>query len=293
VATAAVLLVLLLHGCNDRVDKLARMLECGSWCDRSKAVKALGVAGDERAIRYLVRALDDSNWRVRRQAVRSLSNSSATGVTGHIIERLTDDAWQVRLEAVRALSKAADPRASEALVSSLQDSNRRVRTEVARVLVHAGHRDAVDALAEALADWHAGKAIASALKELGWLPETDQQRVHLWVAMQQGDSLRFNWRRTKSVLLADIDSNSSLKVENALNVLVCIGNTEVLQELIDALARTDSQSLAEVFAHSGQPRLREAAAAWAHDRNVTLTRHTAVRPVVWGSWSLEVSRPTP
>jgi HEAT repeat protein len=288
-----VLLVLPTTACNDQVDKLVRMLECGSWCDRSKAVKALGASGNERAMGHLVRALDDPNWRVRRQAVRSLPNFSTKGITDHIIGRLADDAWQVRLEAVHALSQATDPRTSEALVSSLKDRNRRVRMGAARALARASHRDAIDALADALADWHAGKAIASALEELGWHPQTARQQVHLWVAMQQSDSLRSNWPKTKSVLSADIDSNSSLEVENALKALICIGNTEVLGELVDVLARTDSRSLAETFAYSRQARLREAAIRRAEDRNVTLRRRPTVRPVVWGYWNPEVSRPSP
>ncbi len=289
-ATGAIALVLLLPGCADRVDKLARLLDCGNWCDRSKAARALGDSGDDRAIEHLVRALNDPNWRVRRQAVRSLSSFNTKGVTDHIIERLADDAWQVRREAVRALSGTADPRVPEALSLSLKDRNRRVRAEVARTLARNGHRDAIRALADALADWHAGEAIASALEKLSWRPETDQQQVHLWVAMQQGEALRVNWRKTKSVLLEDISSNSGLRVENALNALVCIGNTEVLKELIDALDRTGSRSLAEAFAHSGQPRLREAAIRWADDRDVTLARRPAVRPVVWASWDVPASR---
>jgi len=256
-------------------------------------VKELGHSGDERAIEHLVRALDDPNWRVRRQAVRSLSGFRTNRVTDHIIEGLTDDSWQVRREAIRALGKTADPRVPETLILTLKDRNRRVRAEAARTLARAGHLDAVDALADALADWHTGRTIASALKMLGWRPETDEHQVHLWVAGEQGGALRDSWRLTKSVLLEDISSGSSLEVENALKALICIGNAEVLEELTDALPRADSRSLAEAFASSGQPRLREAALRWAEDRGVTLSRRPAVRPAVWASWNLPASLRSP
>ncbi|UCG43122.1 MAG: HEAT repeat domain-containing protein [candidate division WOR-3 bacterium] len=292
-ATAAAAVTFLLTACADRVDKSARLLESDSWCDRSKAVKALGDSGDERAIEHLVRALEDPNWRVRRQAVRSLASFKAKGVTDRLIEGLADDAWQVRREAVWALSGAADPRVPETLILALRDRNRRVRSEVARALARTGQRDAVDALADALADWHAGQAIASALEGLGWRPDSDEQQVHLWVATQQGEALRANWRLAKAVLLEDISSDNSLKVENALKALICIGNTEVLGELVDALTRTDSRSLAETFAYSRQSRLREAAIRWAGDRNLKLARRSAVRPAVWASWDVPASRPRP
>ncbi len=284
-ALVVVTVLSLLHSrCADQVDRLAGQLDCGNWCDRSKAVKALGRLDDQRAVEPLLRALDDPNWRVRRQAVRSLTGTEDRDVTDRLIEVLDDRDWQVRREAVRALAGTGDPRVPETLIRALADRNRRVRAEAAWALARSGSPRAADALSNALADWHAGGAIAQALLKMGWGPGSERYRVHLWVATGQGDSLRARWQLARTMLLEDLGSSDRLKVENAVNALVSLGNPEVLQILVEALAENGSRSMAEVLASSGHPRLREAAESWADGRNTKLVRRPAVRPVVWGSW---------
>lgn len=119
---------------------------------RWSAAFALGIIGDEKAIKPLVKLLNDKDDLVRAEAAFSLSRIGKSAVP-LLIEKLKDKDGEIRALAAEALGYTKDRRAVAALLGALKDDKEVVvRAMAAQALGDLKLKEASPALIEVLKD---------------------------------------------------------------------------------------------------------------------------------------------
>jgi hypothetical protein len=140
---------------------LIRLLDHQNHDVQWRAADALGTMG-EMACDPLLRLLTFPKKHVRIGAIEALGDiGSQRSVDPLMHTLLTDDSLEVRWVAAVALGEIGDRRAIPPLVESLKNENRYVRYGSAR-----------------------------ALEQIGWSPETDQDRAFAYIAIQDWDAVK-------------------------------------------------------------------------------------------------------
>jgi HEAT repeat protein len=101
---------------------------------RLRAVEALGLQNDRRAVEPVNSILADKNELVRQRAAEVLGQLCDGRSVGPLIEALADKNKLVRRNAAKALGLIGDRQAVEALVKTLEDESPDVRTVAAGAL---------------------------------------------------------------------------------------------------------------------------------------------------------------
>lgn len=119
----------------------------------SKAVEALGIIGDAKAVEALIEVLADryENEGVRWEAAKALGNISEAVEPLIGLLKKTEEA-KIRSYAAKALGNIRDRKAVEPLITALKDENDRVRVRAVEALGDIGDRRAIKPLEEALGD---------------------------------------------------------------------------------------------------------------------------------------------
>ena len=140
----------------------------------------------------LIRLLGDADLQVREHAAQALRESGSSAVPG-LVAALHSKQVLLRLGAVEVLGSTHDPRAVQPLAGVLKkDPLSEIRWAAAIALGGSGSAGAIPPLVESLRDKNRytryGAAIA--LRQLGWTPETDAEKVYQLIALQDWDGIR-------------------------------------------------------------------------------------------------------
>lgn len=134
------------------LDIVTSKLEDTNKYVRLRAVKALGVIGDTKAVKLLIKALKDEYEGVRTLAARGLGNIGDPRAVELLIEALKDKSEHVRADATVSLGRIRDVKAVEPLIEVLKDDNEYMHDKAAWALGNVGDPKAVEPLIEALKD---------------------------------------------------------------------------------------------------------------------------------------------
>lgn len=220
-------------------------------------IEILGRLKDPRAVEPLIRHLDDTD-----------------------LDR----------DIAKVLGWIGDRRAVLPLINVVKDKNRSpsTRLEAARSLVKGlNDKSVIPILVLSLQDWRVNEKIADLLgADLGWQPQSTEEKVHFLIGKKDGKALVENWDETKQVLFKDLKSYDRITVENALFTLIRLGKSEVIEELIDILNSGENSLIAEVYLNCSNKRLNDAALAWAKKNGYTVSASGGFERygAAWGSW---------
>jgi HEAT repeat protein len=126
----------------------------------------------------LVTAARDSNWQVRENAARALGDAGDNRAVETLITLLQDSEGEVRKNAAWSLGEIGDSRAAEPCIAMLNDSDPKVRSAAAETLGKIGDGSAVKPLIAAHKEGHpyVVKDAERALKSIcGRLPESESR----------------------------------------------------------------------------------------------------------------------
>jgi len=184
-------------------DPRAVKLLCGALRSPEPAVciaaaDALGKVGGREAVEGLAACLTSNLTQLRAASVQALGALGAAETTRQICQMLQDKEWEVRREAANALGKLSNLEALEPLASVLDDLDSDVRDAAALALGRIGNRRSVGALVLALKDevTSVRRIAAASLSRIDpdWasLPETRAAAEQLKVAIQDAEpAVRF------------------------------------------------------------------------------------------------------
>ncbi|MFI5181283.1 MAG: HEAT repeat domain-containing protein [Thermoanaerobaculia bacterium] len=210
-------------------------------------VRALGDLGDRRAAMSLMESLRDPR---------------------------TDPT--VRAAAAEALGKLKDPSALPTLRQTLNDDIEQVRTSAETAIANYGST-AKEPLVGLLTDWTSSRGAARVLEKLGWVPATDEDRVHFWIGLRNTRALKENQDLVLRVLRADWSRD-----EYTLFALISLGHAEDIPMLIETLRDRGNKSLAEAYLNSGSPELAQAAQEWAKANSYEIKKTRGGSAIAWG-----------
>jgi len=302
------------------VEPLIAALKDGDWRVRSAAAEALGAIKDLRAVEALIAITRLDKSVVQDDAAKALGAIKAPGAVEPLIAALKNDHWQVRLGAAQALGAIGDPRAVEPLIAALKHEedpafpvphaqkaaaealgylgktravkpliaalrhgSSSVRERAAEALGAIGDQQAVEPLTQSLREWgEVGRESMVALFSLGWRPKTYEDVVVLLVCARGKTPLLAIWPETKRTLLAELQSDSLVRVVFAVHAFIWLGNEDVIPDLITTLNRKGDRFLAEVYLNCGNERLHDAAVWWANSHGYTLEPGVGGSSVRWG-----------
>ena len=202
-------------GDTDSIEALIAALNDNDISVRSLVARTLGNTGDAGAVEALIGALSDDAWRVQCEVVAALGNIGDVRAIEPVITALQSEDRAVRLSAAQTLGILGDARAIEPLITALQSEDWVVRASAAQTLGILGDARAVaplqavlmdtlavrlqaalalgtlgdsqsgaDALVSSLTSWRAHVAVVSALHKLNWEPQTDEEKVRWWIAVE-------------------------------------------------------------------------------------------------------------
>jgi len=179
-----------------------------------------------------------------------------------------------RINAVNSLSNIGGSEAVAGLIEALYNNDFRDyfndRCVNVTYLLRKASKSHIPNLLFALPDWHYGPQVLIVLEELGWLPLTDLDKIHYYIACRDGKALLCNFDNTRRILLDDVKSGNTRKVENAVYAFVGIGREEILQEIVEILEAQGTKDMAIAFLNCGNKTLAEAARSWAYRHGYTI-----------------------
>lgn len=155
---------------------------------RKNSAEALGELGNRDAVIPLMYCLYDHYVYVRKAAVKSLCSLNGEHAL-HIA--LMDEDADICNEAARHLSKTKNPEVAEALVKAMGRLGSMKNSDVKTALVAIGD-PAVPFLIPVLKhpeNSYLRKDAAWVLKDIGWAPETNQEKIDFLIALQEWDKL--------------------------------------------------------------------------------------------------------
>ena len=135
-----------------------------------------------------------------------------------------------------------------------------------------------------LADWDGGNKIAESLESSAWIPSSDWEKVHYWVAKRKRGYLVIYWDTTKKTLLHVIQSPKNRKeLENAVYALVGLGIDEIIPQLERIMDTYGTKELAEAYLNCNNAILYNRAESWAKARGYSISSgFFGQHPVSWG-----------
>jgi HEAT repeat protein len=263
------------------VDPLLGALNDKDTFVRNFACTSLGNLGDPRAVAPLVKALGDESLVVRRSAAEALGNLGDKRAVDPLIKALSDERDLVRRSAAQALGALGDPKAIDPLLEALRDEDIYIWNGASIALTAIGNACVPD-LVKALGDWILGPRAASILKDLGWQPSSDKERILFYVATRNRQALLQNWDIARKILVSEANHGSKRQAENAVCALIGIGREESLEDLAETIKVKGSTEMAAAFLKSGNTYLAEVARNWANANGGEIKAGSGGGPILWG-----------
>ena len=143
-------------------------------------------------IRGLIRLLDHAKSDVQWRAADALGSLGEMACEP-LLKLLVYHKMNVRIGAIEALGAIGSPRSVEPLIKTLTtDESHEVRWVAAVALGEIGDRRAITPLLASLKDdnRYVRYGAARALEEIGWSPETDEERAYYSLALQDWDAVK-------------------------------------------------------------------------------------------------------
>jgi HEAT repeat protein len=265
------------------VEPLIRALKDEDLFVRNFAARSLGDLGDIRAVDPLIEAMGDSSLLVRRSAVEALGNIGDSKAVDPLIKAAKNGRDILRRAAVEALGRIGDARGIGTLIEALQGDDSYIRDGASIALANIGD-PAIPELVQSLPNWAAGPAAAKILKDLGWQPSTDKERIWTYVAERNGRSLLDDWETAKRVFRDSLKSGNNQEVLSAVYALIGIGRDEMTGELVNTLQEKGTVTIAEAYMNCGNDVLRNAARDWALRSGTEIDTGDQNRVVEWGGF---------
>jgi len=204
---------------KDAVPVLVEMLQSENTWQAVRAAEALGKIRNPQAVEPLMVALEDSPSELQHAAAQALGNIKDPRAVQALIACLKKEE-RLAIEAAEALARIADPRAMEALSALLRKEAE--PTEKA-------------------------KATAEALKQLKWHPDGPNDRVLLFLALGDSDSIAAMGKDAADPLVQLLASKSQQTRLEVLRVLERIGS-EATSAVMPISASLKSDSEEEIIA---------------------------------------------
>lgn len=279
-----------------------------TWAVRENAARAMGqVVKDPKDAQPLVEALSDKSEKVRSAAAEALVKLQSPGIADLLILELTNETSRGRSSAAWLLGRIRSPKAVVSLIQCLGDKDdslvepasgalsligdpRAIKPlesiSAAKALCHLGsahhHKEALESLSRLLEACQGRKYIADCLVNAGWVPETDEQKIHLWAAQEDYVKLKAFEDVAERVLQTSIESTDACRVKEASYTLIKMGARRSIPRLVDALNRFGDRSMAEAYLNCGLEELQEAARGWGRQRGFSVEIRTGTPYLKWG-----------
>ena len=146
---------------------------------------------------------------------------------------------------------------------------------------------------EMLQEWDLGPAARKALKELGWKPTTDDERIYWALATRSAPEIMRLANPAQKLLLSDAASGDLRKIKTAVYGLIFIGreytgfspHLRVVDQLVGVLNSQGTKEMAEIYANCGHHELAKAAHAWATKNGYSFVRVPGRPELRWGHGS--------
>lgn len=253
--------------------------------DRRRMIRKALVSIGGPAIDPLVAALKDDDPDVRMAAVNVLGQIRDPRVVDPLLMALKDEDRFMRMAALGALGQTNDPRAVDPLLAALKsDPDLRRKAAGTLGMTQIGGERAVAGLASVMPDWETRLVIGFALVRRGWQPQTERDKVYLWICLSQRDELMWAWELTRRVLLEDMLSAEQNRIENAVFTFISLGREEIIPELVNILDAHGNVAMAETYLNCGHAGLDTAARTWANRHGYSVTTGGNGTKASWGSW---------
>lgn len=196
----------------------------------------------------------------------------------------------VQVDAARVLGEIKDASTIQALIDSISatqwfddDYKRKKLIQSASNAISKFGYQAVPALKNTLTQWYTSQYSASILAKIGWEPRSNEDEIHYLVAKRADSDLKALWSDAKRVLLKDIKSRNTDKLNYALYAFIGIGKDEVIGDLLDVLESHGSIQIAEAYLNSGHEKLIIGAQNWTSQRGLEVYKYgDGNKPVLWG-----------
>ncbi len=214
------------------------------------------------AVPTLINVLKEKDLSNRKKATDVLINIGAPSVQPLIETIILNDSetkWQV----VVILGRIGDRRAVEPLLAALKSNNVVIRYLAAEALGRIGDHRAIGPLVAELTDWQIQHRVATTLKDLGWTPQTEDDRIYYLVAKGKKEDLIPKQEDIRAILLKDLRSSNPKQIEYAVFNFIDLEGKRAYKRLSEYLNKDGDCSAAEVFLNSGQKELVETAERWA------------------------------
>ncbi|MDP8230456.1 MAG: HEAT repeat domain-containing protein, partial [Candidatus Gorgyraea atricola] len=231
------------------IDHLIKRLKDEGWWVREDAAAALGNIGDERAVEPLIERLKDERWWVQKAAAVALGNIGDERAVKPLIEAVKDNGQAFQEVAAIALGNIGDERAVKPLIELLKDEDRqvfgsspKVREAAAQALGNIGDERAVKPLVRLLKDetFWVQEAAAQALDKLNWKPQTQEHKIHYFIAKQNWNALVNIGKPAVDPLIEELNDTDLDVRRSAIETLDIIGDERAVEPLIERLKDENS-----------------------------------------------------
>ncbi|EDN70822.1 PBS lyase HEAT-like repeat [Beggiatoa sp. PS] len=220
------------------------------FLESSIIIQALGQLGSQEAIQPLIQLLKSKNWEERRNAAFALGLISNVEAIQPFIELLSDEKWEIRVSAAWALGKLGRYEAIFPLMESLNDSKSDVRLEATLALKQFSNVQVIKPLISVFDNMlemgHYGIEPLERLYSvefveplIGNLNIYDLSSALTLVQLGSSEVIKpftalFNKAQREWLLRED----ESTYLMEAGNVLIQLGNTQVIKRLIKFLSKS-------------------------------------------------------
>ena len=208
---------------------------------RSNAVQTLGRIGDTRAVVPLTKILKDKVWLIRRDAAQALGKLGKAGLEP-LVEALKDEDACVREQAADALRKAGDSIVVRVLTQALKEESHGIHYDALEAIIRLGYPRTVELLVRNLTDQQTDVChqAAEALDQLAWIPSTESERIHYFIAKGQWEELAKMGDEGVHRLIESLRHEDGPIPWGPIWALQRIGDSRVTDVLIAALQDKDA-----------------------------------------------------
>jgi len=220
---------------NIPIETLITDLHGANWQKRCDAARLLGQSRDPRAVDALLPNLQDEDWRVRRNAVQALGTLKSPRAFEPLMEALKDRVATVRERAAVGLGRIKDPRALPALIEALMEDKK--------------------------SHIHFNEGAWQAIRKFGakagpQLAELFRNRPNPYLIDLLAESKYDGPAELLTPLLSHPDS---LMREKALHAIAQLGDSNVIDFLLDTLEKDDLNAKVNAVRSLGQLRIVQSA----------------------------------
>ena len=256
-----------INGDTSSFQPLIGVLIKGDQLISGYAAKALGEIGDERAILPLVKRLMtvepiDDYYEPIEEAIFRFGNKAIHP----LIDELMNDSinnMHSRERAAIVLSEIGNTAAVTPLIQILSKKERYIEDWALTALLSIKDDRVIPELSYYLKNQRFSKRAIDYMLDLNWRPENMEDTITMFMALRDRNELEARWEDTKKTLIKDIASSNILVVSNATNIIIGIGNEEMLPEVHRVLwQRENGNTLAACLLNCGVERLEQLAVGW-------------------------------